>query len=66
MAAPVDSGDDESVDVPFSPSVRLPPEPAVDVGDTFSVASIEAFLKASSVLAPVELRIVSKEVLLQE
>jgi hypothetical protein len=45
-AAPVEAGeegeDDPDVEVPFSPS--LPPEPATVVGDTFSVASIEAFM----------------------
>jgi hypothetical protein len=60
-AAPVAAGeedDDPDVEVPFSD--RLPPEPAVDVGDTFSVAFSEAFLKASIVLGPEALNNVSQ------
>jgi hypothetical protein len=60
-AAPVAAGEEEGdsdVEVPFS--VRLPPEPAVDVGDTFSVAFSEAFLKASRVLGPEALDNVSQ------
>lgn len=58
-AAPVDvaaepdevlDGDDEVV---FS--VRLPPVPALTMGDTLLLTSADAFLKASSVLAPVAL-----------
>jgi hypothetical protein len=55
-AAPVEAGAealDEAepdVEVPFSWS--LPPEPAVDAGETLSVACFDAFLKASRVFAP--------------
>jgi hypothetical protein len=51
-AAPVDAAGegDADVEVPFS--VRLPPVPAVAVGDTLSVAASEAFLKAARVLGP--------------
>jgi hypothetical protein len=49
-AAPVDEEGEGEEDVELP--VRLPPEPATAVGDTFSVASAEAFLKAASVFAP--------------
>jgi len=32
--------------------VSLPPDPAVDVGETLLATSAEAFLKAARVLAP--------------
>jgi hypothetical protein len=48
-AAPVAEGVSD-VELPFS--LILPPVPAVDVGDTFSVAFSEAFLNASRVLGP--------------
>jgi hypothetical protein len=58
-AAPVeeagvpDAVPDGDVDVVFS--VRLPPVPALTVGDTLLSASADAFLKAAKVLAPVAL-----------
>lgn len=57
-AAPVDDGEPDAVpdgDVEAELSVRLPPVPAVEVGDTLLLASAEAFLKAARVLAPVAL-----------
>jgi hypothetical protein len=61
-AAPVAAGEEDEGDiddeVPFSPS--MPPLPATVVGETFSLASIEAFMKASSVFAPILLEAVSE------
>ena len=62
-AAPVedagvpDAVPDGDVEVVFS--VRLPPVPALTVGDTLLSASADAFLKAAKVLAPVALYCVS-------
>jgi hypothetical protein len=59
VAAPVDDAGvpdavpDGEIEVVFS--VRLPPVPALTVGETLLSASAEAFLKAASVLAPVAL-----------
>lgn len=65
-AAPVaEEGEgDSDVEVPFS--LSLPPVPAVDVGDTFSVAFSEAFLNASRVLGPDALDNVSESKRLQD
>lgn len=55
-AAPVaepDAALDGEVEVVFS--VRLPPVPALTVGDTLLSTSADAFLKASRVLTPVAL-----------
>lgn len=54
-AAPVDEAggeapEGEAPEVLFS--VRLPPVPAVDVGETLLVARAELFLKAAKVLSP--------------
>jgi hypothetical protein len=66
-AAPVAAGDDEEepegeveVEVPFWPS--LPPVPATDEGETFSLASIEEFMKASRVFAPDLLSVVRRTI----
>lgn len=65
-AAPVDEAGAEALDeaepdvvVPFS--VRLPPVPAVDVGETLLVAASEAFLKAAKVFSPDVLDYVSHD-----
>ena len=58
-AAPVEDGEpEEDVDEP-EVCVRLPPLPALTVGDTLLLAPIEAFLKADRVLGPLALNIVS-------
>jgi hypothetical protein len=62
-AAPVDEEGEGEEDVELP--VRLPPEPATAVGDTFSVASAEAFLKAASVFAPDLLTFVSVMIVLE-
>jgi len=65
-AAPVEDGEPEAdVDVP-EVCVRLPPLPALTVGDTLLPALAEAFLKAARVLAPLALNIVSMKVYLVE
>lgn len=47
----VPEGDDEEPEL----SVRLPPEPALMVGETLLSAEAEAFLKAARVLGPLAL-----------
>jgi hypothetical protein len=65
-AAPVEDGEPEAdVDVP-EVCVRLPPLPALTVGDTLLPALAEAFLKAARVLAPLALNIVSMKMYLVE
>lgn len=51
----VPDGDDEDPEL----CVRLPPVPALTVGDTLVLALAEAFLKAARVLAPEELKRIS-------
>jgi hypothetical protein len=50
----VPEGDEEEAEL----SVRLPPVPALTVGDTFLSTSAEAFLKAARVFGPVALQVV--------
>jgi hypothetical protein len=65
-AAPVEDGEPEAdVDVP-EVCVRLPPLPALTVGDTLLLAPIEEFLKAARVLGPLALNIVSMETFVGE
>lgn len=51
----VPEGDVEEAEL----SVRLPPVPALTVGDTLLSTSAEAFLKAARVFAPVALQEIS-------
>lgn len=62
VAAPVEDGEPEAVpdgDVEPELCVRLPPLPALTVGDTLLPALDEAFLKAARVLGPLALNTVS-------
>jgi hypothetical protein len=65
-AAPVEDGEPEAdVGVP-EVCVRLPPLPALTVGDTLLLAPIEEFLKAARVLGPLALNVVSMETFVDE